>query len=173
MKLAIDIGHNCPPDTGADGFGNEDKMNRLIGEQLISKLAKAGVDIVDCRPSKAASVNASLSKRCAAANRESADYFVSIHHNAGGGKGCEVYAVGEKGKAIAYHVLKKIVNLGFTDRGVKKNNFSVLVNTEMPAILIEVCFVDSQKDVELWESLGQEKIAQAIFDGLNGALKFT
>lgn len=172
MKLAIDIGHNCPPDTGASKFGNEDKMNRLIGEQLISKLAKAGIDVVDCRPSLATNVTSSLVKRCVAANREDANYFVSIHHNSGGGKGVEVFAISEKGKAIAYKVLAEITKLGFNDRGVKSQGFYVLNNTLMPAILIEVCFVDCKSDVELWESLGHEKIAQAIFDGLSAALNF-
>lgn len=172
MKLAIDIGHNCPPDTGASKFGNEDKMNRLVGEQLISKLAKAGVDIVDCRPSRTANVANSLIKRCAAANRENADYFISLHHNAGGGEGTEVFAISEKGKAVAIKVLGRIAKLGFHSRGVKSQGFYVLNNTSMPAILIEICFVDCKTDVELWESLGHEKIAQAIFDGLNEALDF-
>lgn len=172
MIIVVDPGHNCPPDTGASGFGNEDRMNKLVGESLIAKLIKAGVDVIDCRPGRATSVNHSLQSRVATANRSNADYYVSIHHNAGGGTGAEVYAISDKACAIASKVLDSIVKLGFKSRGVKNTAFSVLKNTKMPAILIEVCFVDNKSDVELWESLGHDKIAQAIFDGLNNALKF-
>jgi N-acetylmuramoyl-L-alanine amidase len=172
MRIAVDIGHNRPPDTGASGFGSEDKMNRLIGESLITKLIKAGVDVIDCRPSSATTVTHSLQKRCTAANQGSADYCVSIHHNAGGGKGVEVFGISGTAKAIAATVVDSIASLGFKSRGVKSKSFYVLKNTAMPAILIEVCFVDNKEDVELWESLGHDKIAQAIFEGLNDALKF-
>ncbi len=173
MRLAIDIGHNCPPkDTGAVGFGSECKMNRLIGEALIAKLIQASVDVIDCRPSVASTVSSSLRSRCASANQGNADYYISIHHNAGGGRGTEVYAISKQACAIAAKVLDAIVELGFKSRGVKNKSFPVIKNTAMPAILIEICFVDSELDVELWKSLGHEKIAQAIFDGLNSSLKF-
>jgi N-acetylmuramoyl-L-alanine amidase len=43
-----------------------------------------------------------------------------------------------------------------------------LRNTSMPAILIEVCFLDSTADMSLFNSLGADAIAQAISDGLIG-----
>lgn len=172
MIIVVDIGHNLPPDIGASGFGNEDRMNKLVGESLIAKLVKAGVDVIDCRPNRATSVKNSLESRCLIANRSNADYYVSIHHNSGGGEGAEVYGISSKACAIASKVLDRIVGLGFKSRGIKHNKFAVLRDTKMPAILIEVCFVDNKSDIELWESLGHDKIAQAIFDGLNNALKF-
>jgi N-acetylmuramoyl-L-alanine amidase len=173
MRIAIDIGHNCPPkDTGASGFGNECKMNKAIGEILIAKLVRAGVDVVDCRPLRAESLNFSLWKRTAIANTYGANFYVSLHHNAGGGNGSEIFAVSEAGREVARPILKKLCNLGFNNRGVKFGNYFVLNQTIMPAILIECCFVDSRGDVDLWNKLGADRIAQAIFDGLREALKF-
>ena len=173
MRFAVDIGHNCPPDVGASGFGSEDRMNKLIGESLIVKLVKSGHNVIDCRPTGATTVTHSLQKRCMAANQGSADYYISIHHNAGGGRGVEVFGISGPGKAIASKVVDSIAELGFKSRGVKTTAFYVLKNTAMPAILIEVCFVDNKTDVDLWESLGHEKIAQAIFNGLDAALDLT
>ncbi|BAZ36960.1 putative N-acetylmuramoyl-L-alanine amidase [Calothrix sp. NIES-4101] len=172
MRLGIDIGHNCPPDTGASGFGNEDKMNKAVGEHLIAMLIKAGVDVVDCRSPNADSVDFSLWKRTAIANTNGCDFYVSIHHNAGGGAGSEVFAVSDAGRVVAKAVLNKLCGLGFKNRGVKFRKFFVLMRTLMPAILIECCFVDRQSDVDLWNQIGAEAIAKAIFDGLRESLKF-
>jgi N-acetylmuramoyl-L-alanine amidase len=174
MKIAIDIGHNCPPkDTGAVGFGKECAMNKAVGEALIALLIKAGVDVIDCRPRAGAeTVRMSLWKRTNAANLANADFYVSIHHNAGGGHGSEIFAISDDGRSAAGKVLQQLVNLGWRNRGVKYKVFPVLLDTIMAAILIEVCFVDSKSDVELWNQLGANRVAQAIFDGLREALKF-
>ncbi|NJL64903.1 MAG: N-acetylmuramoyl-L-alanine amidase [Methylacidiphilales bacterium] len=172
MKIAIDIGHNCPPDTGALGVKSEDEMNRLVGEFLIKLLISAGVDVIDCRPKSATTVGLSLWKRTNSANTCGADFYVSLHHNAGGGLGSEVFAVSDEGIAAAKRVLSKLVGLGFRDRGVKRQGFYVIKNTLMPAILVEVCFVDSNADCTLWDKLGCKAIAQAIFEGLQESLKF-
>jgi N-acetylmuramoyl-L-alanine amidase len=79
--------------------------------------------------------------------------------------GSEVYGISQTSQAIAKSVLTEIVKLGFKNRGVKNTRFSVLVNTSMPAILIECCFVDSQADMALFDA---EKMAEAIKVGLIG-----
>jgi N-acetylmuramoyl-L-alanine amidase len=38
MKFGIDIGHNCPPDTGATGIEQEDKLTLAVGEVVINNL---------------------------------------------------------------------------------------------------------------------------------------
>lgn len=173
MRIAIDIGHNCAPkDTGAVGFGNECQMNRLIGEKLIELLKDAGVETVDVRPRNPPSVKMSLMRRAATANDKDADYYVSIHHNAGGGAGSEIYVLSNSGRKMAEPILKNLVGLGFNNRGIKSKGFYVLKHTKMPAILLEICFVDSKTDVELWNDLGANRIATAIFEGLKEALKF-
>ncbi|WML35656.1 N-acetylmuramoyl-L-alanine amidase [Clostridium sp. OS1-26] len=116
---------------------------------------------------QASSVVNSLQQRCNAAN--SADYLVSIHLNAGGGKGSEVFAMSVAGNVLASNVLKCLVALGFTNRGVKDGSSLYVIRHSKPAaILIEVCFVDTQSDVDLYNKLSAEIIARAIVQGLTG-----
>jgi N-acetylmuramoyl-L-alanine amidase len=126
MKLGIDMGHNCPPDTGAVGIKKEDNLTKDVGTRLMQKLAEAGHKVVNCTPSQAATVGESLRKRVNTANDNQVDIFVSIHFNAfsptANPRGTEIYAISNAGKAIAQSVLKEIVNLGFKDKGVKIDN---------------------------------------------------
>lgn len=173
MKIAIDIGHNVAFDGGAVGFGNENWMNTSIGTHLISMLQKAGVEVIACKPITASSVRDSLRKRVNKANAEQCDYYISLHHNAGKGKGCEVFYISTEGAKLAVPIADCISSLGFNNRGAKySSEYFVLNQTNMPAVIVETCFVDTQSDVELWNKLGAEKIARAIYDGLNIALKF-
>jgi len=168
MKFGIDMGHNCPPhDIGASGVRQEDVVIKEVGTRLIAKLAAAGHSVINCTPTSAVSLNDSLRKRANKANSNNVDIFVSIHFNAFNKKavGAEVYGISQTSQAIAKSVLTEIVKLGFKNRGVKNTRFSVLVNTSMPAILIECCFVDSQADMALFDA---EKMAEAIKVGLIG-----
>lgn len=170
MKFGIDSGHNCPPDTGARGIKVEDNLTLDVGNRVIAKLRALGNEVVVCKPSSASTVRDSLSKRCSTANASRVDIFVSIHFNAFNrqANGTEVFATSENGRKIAKPVLDEIIKLGFFNRGVKSgSHLYVLKNTDMPAILIECCFLDSQKDMNLYNP---EAIANAIVKGLTGKL---
>ncbi|MCC5606209.1 N-acetylmuramoyl-L-alanine amidase [Nostoc sp. CHAB 5834] len=170
MKFGIDSGHNCPPDTGARGIKVEDNLTLDVGNRVIAKLRALGNEVVVCKPSSASTVRDSLSKRCSIANASRVDIFVSIHFNAFNrqANGTEVFATSENGRRIAKPVLDEIVKLGFFNRGVKSgSHLYVLKNTDMPAILIECCFIDSQKDMNLYNP---EAMANAIVKGLTGKL---
>ncbi len=170
MKFGIDMGHNAPPDTGAVGLAKEDDLNRAVGTRVIAKLAALGHSAVDCTPSWATSVLDSLRKRVNAANSSRVDIYVSIHFNAFNGRanGSEVYATSSAGSRLARPVLESIVSLGFYNRGVKNgSHLYVLKNTYMPAILVECCFIDSRRDMELFNP---ELMANAIVKGLVGEI---
>jgi N-acetylmuramoyl-L-alanine amidase len=179
MKFGIDCGHNCKPDTGAVGIRAEDVLTLDIGRKLMAKLANRGHGVVDCTPNSADSVNDSLRKRVLKANSSQVGLFVSIHFNkflAGSTTtpqpmGTEIYAISNTSAAIAKQVLDNLVGLGFKNRGVKNTNLYVLKNTSMPAILIEVCFLDSQADMILLEKLGVDKIVEALVHALVGDSK--
>ncbi len=165
MKIAIDLGHGCSPDTGAVGVRREEDLINEVGKYLIENLQKLGHTVILCRPSKARSVTNSLWQRCNTANRSGADIFVSLHFNAYNGKayGCETFAISDAGRRIAAPVQQEICKLGFYNRGVKTGRYYVLRNTTMPAILIEGAFCDSKRDMSLFNA---EKMAGAIVRGL-------
>jgi N-acetylmuramoyl-L-alanine amidase len=50
MKIAIDIGHNAPPDTGAYGIKSEDALNLALGKSLEKKLAARGHEVIIVNP---------------------------------------------------------------------------------------------------------------------------
>ncbi|TAE59361.1 MAG: cell wall hydrolase [Nostocales cyanobacterium] len=168
MKFGIDMGHNCPPDTGARGIKFEDNLTMDVGNRVISKLKSLGHEAISCTPSSASSVSQSLGRRCDTANRNRVDVFVSIHFNAFNGRanGTEIFATSDAGRKIAQPVLDEILKLGFFNRGVKNGSHLYVVrNTNMPGILVECCFIDSAKDMQIYDS---EAMANAIVKGLTG-----
>ncbi|NEO25626.1 MAG: hypothetical protein F6K03_01670, partial [Kamptonema sp. SIO4C4] len=171
MKFGIDMGHNAPPDVGASSqFGNEDQLTKAVGTLVMDKLKALGHEVVNCTPSSASSVLNSLAQRVQTANNNQVDVYVSIHFNAfnGSANGSEIYAVSDAGRRVAQPILDNIVGLGFSNRRVKNGSHLYVVrNTNMPAILIECCFLDSEKDMRLYNS---ETMANAIVKGLAGKL---
>jgi N-acetylmuramoyl-L-alanine amidase len=165
MKFGIDIGHNCPPDTGASGIQQEDKLTKEVGEIVIKNLQDAGHTVVNCTPKVASTPTDSLRQRAEKANSEKVDFYASIHFNAANkiANGTEVYALSKKGSEVANRVLEQLVALGFRNRGVKSANYFVLTHTNMPAILIECCFCDSPIDMAKYNAVA---IANAITKGL-------
>ncbi|MDJ0694552.1 N-acetylmuramoyl-L-alanine amidase [Mastigocoleus sp. MO_188.B34] len=171
MMFAIDIGHNCPPDTGAVSANySEDILTKEVGNRVIKLLQQRGHRAIAVNPKRCSSVINSLRQRVNKANVSGADIFVSIHFNkfsSPKAKGSEVFAFKPegKGRALAQSVLNQILKLGFTNRGVKYSGFYVIKNTFMPAILIECCFISSSEDMQKFNA---DKMALAIVNGLVG-----
>lgn len=166
MFVALNPGHNCPPDTGAVGYEKEDFLTLVTVRHLTSLLEQAGHKVLNVLPSSCSSVNQSLRARVMKANQQEAQLYVSIHFNAANGKasGTEVFAVSAVGRQYARSVLQEIVKLKFINRGVKDGSkFFELNNTSMPAILVECCFVDSKEDMNLFDA---SEMAEAIARGI-------
>ena len=178
MKIFLDAGHNYSGyNTGATGNGlHEQDVTWEIATKCGEILTKNGFETKLSRPNIKDNLgidnSTSLSVRCKMANDWGADYFVSIHCNAGGGTGTETYCYkfGTTAEKLATSVNNAIVyKLGIKSRGVKTANFYVLLNTKMPAILVETAFIDNTADSVLLKNNTQD-FAQAIADGI---LKFT
>ena len=100
----------------------------------------------------------SLSARVKAANRFDADVYLSLHHNAGinGGKGGGIVAyIAKTAGAESARWQKELYDGLIADTGLKgnratplgKKNYYVVKNTKMPAVLLELGFMDSATDV--------------------------
>lgn len=169
MKFAIDCGHNCPPDTGAVGILEECKLTRAVGNYVIQGLKASGHKAIDVTPARASTVTGSLRQRVSKANSEKVDIYVSIHFNAFNQQahGTEIFATSKKGRDIAAPVLQEICKLGFFNRGVKNGSHLLVVReTQAPAILIECCFIDSKRDMDIFDVA---KMGEAIINGLRGS----
>lgn len=177
MKIFIDSGHNYQgADTGAIAGGvREQDITFKIADKLRVLLESNGYSVKMSRnsieESLGSSVSESLKKRCDLSNAWGADLFVSIHCNAGGGKGTETYVYSDKGKAYdtAKRVNSAIVNkLNLADRGVKVSKaLYVLKHTVSPAMLIETAFIDNESDRQKL-TLRQSEFAEAIYEGITG-----
>ena len=101
----------------------------------------------------------SLTARTNAANNFKADFYLSIHHNAGvnGGKGggivAYVYSNTKRQESIDYQ--KDLYDALIAETGLKGNrsnplgkaNLQEVRETKMPAVLLELGFMDSATDV--------------------------
>lgn len=118
------------------------------------------------------------------ANKSGADFAISIHLNAcdqqANGTECFVFMRGSSADRMAQHIQKQICHqLYRIDRGVKyeedkprDRRFSFIMKTDMPAIIVECCFIDSWVDADsLIETDGLISYAKAIFDGINDYMK--
>lgn len=171
MKIGINCGHTVAGTTGSGAVGilNESDETRAVGYKLMEKLKALGHTVVDCTNDHASSVSENLRCICNIANSVNLDAFYSIHLNSGGGKGTECYTYNGVDKAKASQICEKMNSIGFVNRGVKDGSkLYVIKNTSAPACLIEVCFVDTQSDADLYKSLGADKIAQTICEAITG-----
>jgi N-acetylmuramoyl-L-alanine amidase len=165
MRICINVGHTKKGvGTGANGYLNESKETRKLGYELMKLLADTSHEVI---PAVYDVSSNNLKEAVTLANNKSADLLLSIHLNAGGGQGCEAYTwKGQKVKQ-AVNMCNNLAKLGFKNRGVKDgSNLYVIKNTKCTAILLEVCFVDNQKDAKLYQNLGLNKIAYEIYRAL-------
>ncbi|MCF6136289.1 N-acetylmuramoyl-L-alanine amidase [Pseudalkalibacillus berkeleyi] len=124
----------------------------------------------------------SLEQRTTYANNKNADFYLSVHHNAAGGSGFESYiyngSIPSATKEIQRIIHKEIVfttnKYNVKDRGQKRANFFVLRKTKMNALLLEVLFIDNQRDLQLMlNNQFLQDVAKATAIGLAKALNLT
>lgn len=168
MLVCIDPGHakSTPGKRSFDGSLLEYEFNREVSKLLKYHLERHGVKVIyscDINTEK----DVSLSERCRTANNEKADLFISIHANAhsttwNSANGWEIYhhENSTKGKRLAVAIHKAnephkgaLQFIGLKDRGIKTNTFTVLTNTNMPAVLIEHGFYTNKEECEKLKSI--------------------
>ena len=164
----VHAGHNSIV-PGASKYLNEVAENRKVKNKVIELLKAAGHTVYDCTDDSGKTSGANLANIVAKCNKHTVDLDISIHLNAGGGTGTEVwyYSGSSTGKSKAAAVSKKVADaLGLRDRGAKATTgLYVLKHTVAPAILVECCFVDSKTDQGEWDV---DKCAKAIVEAVTG-----
>lgn len=169
MRVWIDAGHGGH-DPGACAYGRREKDCTLaICKELARVLSSLGITVGQTRSTD---TYVDLDKRAMLANQWGADYFVSIHLNAGGGSGLETYCsiVGTQSRHLAKCIQHELLKLGYRDRGVKtrigtgkRDYYGVIRETKAPAVLVEVGFIDSLDDMRHFDSA---HIAKLIASGI-------
>lgn len=176
--IVLDAGHGGK-DGGASKYLLEKKVNLSIAKYCRDYLKKKGYTVKMTRTTDICVGNASTIAR--KINRFKPTLAVSIHANAGGGDGAEVYysIVGGTGKVLATNILKELEKVGQNSRGIKtrKNErgtdyYGVIRETVCPAVIVEVGFVDNKKDAAQFDTLAEQKVfAEAIAKGIIKTIK--
>lgn len=169
-NVGINDGHTISgPGSGAVGIINESEHTRKVGNALRNYLKDNGANAINCTIDYSSSVGENLSLIVQQANRQELDWFISIHFNAGGGQGVEVYTYEGRQYQDALDVCTNISNtLGIPNRGVKAGTgLYVIRKTKAKSMLIEVCFVDTD-DANKYLSVGHDVVAKAIAEALLG-----
>ena len=111
------------------------------------------------------------------ANEAGVDYFVSIHRNSYpvdnqvSGVESLVYDLSGVKYEMAQNINQQLESVGFVNLGVKaRPNLVVLKRTKMPAVLVEVGFINSDIDNQLFDDNFYD-IAGAIADGIMDTLR--
>lgn len=169
-KIWIDAGHGGK-DSGAVGNGLVEKDWVLtVAKQIQNELMKAGFEVGMTRTND---TFYELSDRAKKANSFKADLFISIHFNAGGGKGYEDYIYTsvpfrtiEIQNILHKNIINQVTKYGIRNRGMKRADFAVLRKTTMDAILLEAGFCDSTDATILKSKVYQRDYCLGIVKGV-------
>jgi len=176
VKIVISAGHSSivrgaegPEPWGLDEFDENVRVTNRVAELLNA----AGVSCEAVIDTHSDDQNENLNWLISEHNRRTRDRDVSIHFNSNGTtdgtRGTEAYYGSSTGREIAADVASEIaIASGLTDRGAKDGSHLKWVReTEMPACLVEVCFVNARGDVDIYNR-HFEDIARAIAEAVGG-----
>ncbi len=167
--VILDAGHGGY-DNGAQFNGRKEKDDNLRLALAVGEiLSRNGIPVMYTRQDD---IYQSPSEKARIANASGADYFVSFHRNSSPSpnqySGVETLVYDDSGikAAMARNVNARLEGVGFRNLGVKERpDLTVLRRTNMPAILIEAGFINTEQDNRLFDERFQD-IAQAIADGI-------
>lgn len=157
-KIYIDPGHGgSDPGAVNSSFGTQEAARVLYTGQQFRDYLNAdtantsGGGSWSVRMSRSTNVTVSLTARSTDANNWGAARFLSIHQNAfnSSANGTETFSFSSTGTGASLRNIvqsEAIQAWNRVNRGNKTANFSVLRNTNMPAILTEMAFIDAPVD---------------------------
>ncbi|MBC9825904.1 GW dipeptide domain-containing protein [Carnobacterium inhibens] len=179
----VDAGHGGKDPGAQSGGVNEKDLNLKVALKVRDKLEQKGYNVV---MSRTTDVFLELSEIARKANNSKADIFVSIHHNSfnKNSYGIESFSYNSLGTStnamsknlarlassekLAKNSQQQMISYtGAYNRGAKKANFHVIRETNMPAVLLELGFVDNTSErSKLVTNNYQEKLANGIVQGI-------
>nr|WP_254620753.1 GBS Bsp-like repeat-containing protein [Streptococcus parasuis] len=190
--IYIDPGHGGV-DSGASYGGVYEKNLALsVANKLKANLIQLGYQVLMTRT---ADYNVDFkTERSQMANQSNADLFISIHFNATGlpssdATGIETYWYQydpeyqpkinaamhndptrlAESEILANQVQTSLISgTGAVNRGVRRDTFAVLRETAIPAILVELGFMDNPSDLQkINQDSYQTKLANALAQGID------
>lgn len=167
--VMLDAGHGGI-NPGAVYAGRQEKDDALnltlaVGEILQNN----GIDVEYTRTTD---IYQTPFEKAQIANDAGVDFFISLHRNSFpednvvSGVESLVYDLSGIKYEMAENINEQLETVGFVDLGVKaRPNLIVLKRTKMPAVLVEVGFINSDIDNQLFDQ-NFEAIAQSVANGI-------
>ena len=167
--VVIDAGHGGS-DFGAAYQGRQEKDDTLRLALAVGEiLERNGVNVIYTRTDD---IYETPLRKAQEANAAGADYLVSIHRNSSPYPnqytGIESLVFNRYGAAarMAQNINRRLTAVGYANQGVnERTNLAILRRTNMPAVLVEVGFINTDRDNVRFDSRFEET-AQAIADGI-------
>lgn len=172
-SIMLDAGHGGS-DYGAVYKGRKESEDNLRLTLAIGEILQN--HDFDVQYTRTTDVYESPYQKAMEANEAGVDFFVSIHRNSyptdNEVSGVESLVFDLEGikYEMAENINAQLENVGFVNLGVHaRPNLVVLRRTKMPAVLVEVGFINSDIDNRLFDDNFTD-IAQAIADGIMDTL---
>ncbi|NQL65887.1 YSIRK-type signal peptide-containing protein [Streptococcus suis] len=190
--IFIDPGHGGRDSGASYGGVYEKNLVMSVANKLKNNLLQMGYNVLMSRTGDA--YVDFVTERSRRANQSNADLFVSLHFNATGAgitnaSGIETYwyqAYPEyqpkinqakhndptrlaESQVLANKVQANLVReTGAVNRGVKRNTFAVLRETAIPAVLVEMGFMDNPTELQkIKQDSYHVRLAKALAQGIN------
>lgn len=171
--IFLDAGHGGS-DPGAVYNGRQEKDDTLALTLAVGEILESyGFRVIYSRTED---IYESPYQKAAKGNASGADIFISIHRNSSpypnqySGVESLVYNEWLPAGTIATNINRQLEEIGYKNLGVNaRPNLVVLRRTEMPAVLVEVGFINNDQDNALLDAQF-DATARAIADGIAGTL---
>ncbi len=169
--IVIDAGHggHDPGAVSVSGF-YEKTVNLAVARKVASLLRGKGLQVVMTR---SGDEFLELEDRAAISNRYNARLFVSIHADSAprrSARGFTIYvarAASWAARRAASVISRAMDETGLANNGVRRADYRVLVQTQGPAVLIELGYLSNPQDERLLRSVSfQNRLGQAIAGGI-------
>jgi N-acetylmuramoyl-L-alanine amidase len=170
--VVIDPGHGGE-DPGATGVsGKYEKDFTLSLSKKVAQILEEEPEIeVHMTREDDTFISSKGSLRATFANDLNADLYISIHGNTFTDpdlSGTQSYYFHDYSRSFAEGMHQHVVNAtGFTDQGIKEENYYVLRDTKMPSVLLEIGYLtNALEEQKMLRDDFQETIAASIYMGI-------
>ncbi len=162
MRVFIGVGHGGS-DSGAVGYLVEKEVNLVEALACKDFLEMHGVEVL---MSRAVDENDPVTDEINECNAFEPDLAIDVHSNSGRGDGFEAFYhyKGGLSKDLAENIETEVLKIGQNSRGCKtklnssgKDYYAFIRETICPAVICEGFFVDNETDVQIADSLEEQK----------------
>ena len=175
--VVIDPGHGGS-NPGATQYGMRESDNNLAVSLKLKKLLEdSGAKVIMTRDTdrsvakEGVQLKQELQARVDLVDANNADVFISIHTNANDNAdvhGAMTFYYNDMSKILANDIQKSLIKTTkTTDKGTEKENFYVLRNNTVPAVLVEMGFITNKSEaIKLNDDIYRNTIVDGIYEGL-------